>query len=58
MLLKIKEIQEQYKIGKTTLMDWERQGIIKALRTPGNHRRYFQKDIEKLLGYPTKQTKE
>lgn len=49
MLLRIKEIDEKYAIGHSSLLEWERQGLLTSQRTPGGHRRYLQADIEKLL---------
>lgn len=49
MLLRVKEIKEKYAIGHTSLLEWEKQGILEPHRTPGGHRRYLQSDIEKLL---------
>jgi len=33
-----------------TLINYEKKGLIKPLRTPGGVRRYKVEDIEKLLG--------
>ena len=49
MLLRIKEIDEKYAIGHSSLLEWEKQGLLAPQRTPGGHRRYLQGDIEKLL---------
>lgn len=36
-----------------TLRRWEREGRIKALRTPGNQRRYLVSEVRGLLNEPT-----
>ena len=39
-----------------TLRVWEQQGKIYPIRTPGNQRRYPQKEIERLLGITRPET--
>ena len=36
-------------VSRDTIKRWERNGQIKALRTPSNHRRYRRGDVEALL---------
>jgi predicted site-specific integrase-resolvase len=50
MLLKQTDIKRLYKIDRVSLYSYERNGFLKSYRTPGNHRRYLQEDIDKLLG--------
>lgn len=48
-LLTIKKIKEIYGISRSTLINWEKEGLLQPVRTPGNQRRYRKEDIEKLL---------
>lgn len=38
-----------YPVPHSTLRDWTTQGRIRALRTPGGHRRYRESDALALL---------
>ena len=38
-----------YPVGRSTLRDWTKAGLIRALRTPGGHRRYRESDALALL---------
>ena len=48
-LLTIKNIKEAYGISRTTLINWEKKGLLFPIRTPGGQRRYRKEDIEKVL---------
>jgi len=50
MLITIKYIHDYYKISRITLINWEKQGLLKPYRTPGGVRRYKKEDIEFLMG--------
>jgi putative resolvase len=49
-LLSIKECKEIYGLSRITLINYEKKGLIKPVRTPGGVRRYRVEDIERLLG--------
>jgi predicted site-specific integrase-resolvase len=49
MLLTMKNLKDMYGISRLTLINWEKQGLLQPIRTPGNQRRYRKEDIEKLL---------
>jgi putative resolvase len=49
-LLTVKKCNEIYGLSRMTLINYEKKGFIKPLRTPGGVRRYKVEDIEKLLG--------
>jgi predicted site-specific integrase-resolvase len=49
-LLTIKECKEVYGLSRGSLLNYEKQGLINPVRTPGGVRRYRVEDIEKLLG--------
>lgn len=38
-----------YPVPPSTLRDWTKAGLIRALRTPGGHRRYRESDARALL---------
>ncbi len=48
-MLTIKNIKEAYGISRTTLINWEKKGLLSPIRTPGGQRRYRKEDIEKIL---------
>ena len=45
MLISIKKAAEMLGVTTTTLRNWDKQGKLKALRTPGNARRYNEEQI-------------
>jgi len=49
-LLSTKECEEIYGLSRATLINYEKKGLIKPLRTPGGIRRYRVEDIERLFG--------
>jgi len=49
MLLRQLEVEQKYRISKTTLHRWLRDGILTDHRTVGKHRRYDSAEIEELL---------
>jgi putative resolvase len=49
-LLSVKECKEIYGLSRIALINYERKGLLKPLRTPGGIRRYRVEDIERLLG--------
>jgi predicted site-specific integrase-resolvase len=49
-LLSVKECKEIYGLSRITLINYEKKGLIKPVRTPGGVRRYRVEDIERLLG--------
>jgi len=50
MLVTIKYIQEQYRLSRSTLINWEQQGLLRPYKTPKGVRRYKKEDIEALMG--------
>ena len=49
MLLRISDIEKKYRISHNTIKAWENSNLIQSYRTVGNHRRYLEEDILKLL---------
>jgi putative resolvase len=49
-LLSVKECKGIYGLSRIALINYERKGLLKPLRTPGGIRRYRVEDIERLLG--------
>jgi len=50
MLLTAQKVKELYGIYRNTLLNWEKRGLLKPIKTPGGKRRYKKEDIENLLG--------
>ena len=50
ILFSAQQIKRIYGIHRNTLLLWEKQGLIKPIRTPGGRRRYLKDEIERLLG--------
>ena len=48
-ILSMKDIKKLYGISRMTLINWEKKGLIKPIRTPGGQRRYIKRDIDELL---------
>ena len=57
-LLTIKNIKEAYGISRTTLINWEKKGLLSPIRTPGGQRRYRKEDMEKILQLADKEENE
>jgi len=49
MLLRQSEVEQKYRISKTTLHRWLKDGKLTDHRTVGGHRRYDSAEIERLL---------
>jgi putative resolvase len=49
-LLTSHQVAKLLNVWPETLRRWEKEGKLKALRTPGGHRRYKESQIKKLLG--------
>jgi len=49
MLLTAQRVKELYGIHRNTLLNLEKRGLLKPIKTPGGKRRYKKEDIEKLL---------
>lgn len=41
-----KEVAEVFLVDPKTVTRWSDLGLIKSMRTPGGHRRYYRTDIE------------
>ena len=48
-LLAISEAARMLGVTVETVRRWEREGRIKAVRTPAGHRRFRRSDVEALL---------
>ena len=55
VLLTAQEIKRIYGLHRNTLLNWEKQGLLEPVKTPGGRRRYRREDIEHLLGMFEKQ---
>ena len=47
-LLKPAEAAAYLGVSDTTLNRWSRAGFITSVRTPGGHRRYYAKDLDRV----------
>ena len=56
--LTIGEVAQRLGKTTTTIRRWEREGIIKALRTPTGHRIFPETEINRVLGITSKEAKE
>lgn len=43
------EVAEVFGVKPITVTRWDRKGILVAIRTPGNHRRFRKEDVAELL---------
>jgi len=50
-MIDINNASKLISVSKSTLRRWEKEGKIKSYRTPGNHRRYDEKELLKII-YP------
>lgn len=50
MLLTQAQACKKLNISRSTILNWEKQGLIEPLRTSGKHRRYSEEALLKLLG--------
>jgi len=57
MLITAQKVRELYGLHRNTLLNWEREGLLRPIKTPGGKRRYKKEDIEKLLGLLEEQPK-
>jgi len=49
-LLSLSDVRTQFRVSKDALSAWERQGLLKAYRTPGGDRRWKREDLFRLFG--------
>jgi excisionase family DNA binding protein len=47
------EVGSVFRVDPKTVTRWAASGRIKAIRTPGGHRRFRAGDVQELLGRPT-----
>jgi DNA-binding transcriptional MerR regulator len=48
------EVSKMLDVTTRTLENWSNQGILKCVRTVGNHRRYLMSDVMKMYKVPEK----
>lgn len=49
MLISLKKAAQMLGVSEQTLRNWDNQGKLKALRTPGNARRYEEETIKNFI---------
>jgi putative resolvase len=54
-MLKLKEVAEKLNVHVKTLQRWDREGILKAKRTPTGRRYYTKEMLEEFLNGSNKQ---
>jgi excisionase family DNA binding protein len=47
--LAIGEVARAFGVTVPTVRNWDRDGKLKSIRTPGNQRRFAESDVEALL---------
>lgn len=47
--LMLKEIAQQFGVSTGSVRNWIREGKLKAILTPGGHRRVRRKDFDEFL---------
>lgn len=50
MLYSVSEVAEVLGVSQVTIRTWNKTGKLKAIRTPGNHRRIPASELERLIG--------
>jgi len=48
-MIDIESASKLISVSKSTLRRWEKEGKLKSYRTPGNHRRYDEKELFKMI---------
>lgn len=48
-LLTTKEVANLFNVVEATVTRWAKNGELKCIRTPGNHRRYYADEVHALL---------
>jgi putative resolvase len=48
-LLTVREVAEVLGVSQVTIRTWDRMGKIRTIRTPGNHRRIPEGELNRLL---------
>lgn len=49
VLLRLPRVAKMLDVHVNTLRSWDRQGKLKAVRTPGGQRRYRKSDIDRII---------
>ena len=49
MLLTPKQIHNKFNLSRSTLLTWEKEGLLCPVKTPKGTRRYPQNDLEHIL---------
>lgn len=43
------EVADKFRVDAKTVTRWAEKGLIRAIRTPGGHNRFFEEEIHALL---------
>lgn len=52
-MLRVGEVAEQLGCSVSSVLRYEKKGLIKSYRLPGGHRRYAQEDVDSLRSQPS-----
>lgn len=48
-LLKARDVASRFRVDPKTVARWARAGRLSCIRTPGGHRRFYEREVEALL---------
>lgn len=48
-LLKIGQVAEAFNVTVGTVRNWDREGLLRSIRTPGGQRRFRRSDVDAAL---------
>lgn len=48
-LLRVEDVAPMFRVAKSTVQTWVRQGRVRAIRTPGNEMRIPHTEIRRLM---------
>ncbi len=52
------QVADLFNVDPRTVNRWARDGLLNAVRTPGNHWRFSKDDVAELLGVPVEDLEE
>lgn len=44
------EVAKMFRVDPKTVTRWAAKGLLKSIRTPGGHRRYWESEVRNLIG--------
>lgn len=49
VLLRPKEVEQEYGVSRYTLMKWVEAGFLSDIRTPGGHHRFIKAELDLIF---------